>query len=410
MKTLTDWLNYLEKLDPHKIRLGLERIQTVAKVLSLTSFSCPVITVTGTNGKGSTVAFLEAIYLAAGFRVGAYTSPHLFCFNERIRLNGKEVSDQDLITAFASIENARRNVPLTYFEFTTLAALQIFQQNNLDIIILEVGLGGRLDAVNIIDADVAVISSIGIDHTDWLGKDRDSIAREKAGIFRANKMAVYGDNYPPNSIYQIANELETRLYIAERDFFYQKNENVWHWKNNHVELKRLPLPKLACQNAATALMTIDLLQSRLPVNIAAIHSGLQRANIPARFQKIGQCILDVAHNPDAAAFLAQQLQQEPCHGKTLAVVGMLADKDITGTLANLKDCVQEWYVGGLNGARGAPASILVESLRQIDVKRCYNHASVGEAFLAARAASSSEDRIVVFGSFYTVGVCLSYIM
>lgn len=406
MKTLDQWLNYLEMMDPNKIELGLERIKLVSDKLTLNSFACPVITVTGTNGKGSCVAFLENIFMAAGYRVGAYTSPHLFQFNERIRLNGNAIANEILCVAFELIEKNRDSVSLTYFEFTTLAALQIFREANLDVIILEVGLGGRLDAVNIVDADIAVITTVGIDHSQWLGNDRECIGREKAGIFRRNKLAVCGDNNPPNTVIKIANDLATDFSVAGRDFFYQEMPSDWHWWSDKLNLRNLPLLHLPYQNAATALRVIELLQTRLPVTITAIHKGLQQATLPGRFQKIGQWIFDVAHNPHAAQWLAEKLRQDKGSGRTLAVVGMLKDKDIMGTFNALKEEIEEWYVAGLNGSRGANSHFLMQSLQQIGIKKCYNYALLKEAFIAAQVACEQEDRVVVFGSFYTVGECL----
>lgn len=403
---LQSWLNYLETLDPHKIKLGLERVAQVAHKQQLQKFSCPVITVTGTNGKGSCVAFLEAIFLAAGYRVGAYTSPHLFHFNERIRLQGKEVDDAALISAFTAIENLRAEILLTYFEFATLAALQIFQQENLDVLILEVGLGGRLDAVNIVDANIAVISSIGIDHQAWLGNTRESIAQEKAGIFRESGVAVCGDSDPPNNLKTIAQSLNTKLYIAQRDFNFTRLQNDWCWQTADQQWQQLPLLQLDYQNAATALMCIHLLKKLLPVSFAALKSGLKNAVLPGRFQQFGAYILDVAHNPHAAHWLAHKLAQTAVVGRSFAVVGMLNDKDHAGTLSEMQQIIDEWHVTDLNCIRSASAANLLQTLTEINIKNCYNHASVSDALAAVQSKYQEGDRVVIFGSFYTVAAAL----
>lgn len=410
MQSKADWLDYLTTLDPHQIKLGLERVQQIASPLQLASFSCPVITVTGTNGKGSTVTFLEQIYLAAGYRTGAYISPHLLEFNERIRVLGQNIDDATLIEAFAAIEKARAEIPLTYFEFTTLAALKIFQGAELDILILEVGLGGRLDAVNIVDADLAIITNIGIDHTEWLGKTRASIAIEKAGIFRSQQLAVCGDSNPPTVLLQKAHDLNVDLHIFQREFFYEATESDWQWRSNGKlsnRINHLPLPQLPIANAASALMAITLLQNKLPVTANEMRQGLQMASLPARFQQQGPFIFDVAHNPHAAAWLAQRLQKESHHGRTLAVVGMLADKDIYATLENLKGLIDIWFVGGLDHhSRGASAEVMCHNLTRLGISQWHRCATVSEAFKIAKQTVGTTDRVIIFGSFYTVAECM----
>ena len=346
---ILNWQNYLETLNPHKIKLGLDRVAQVATALQVTQFSCPVITISGTNGKGSCVAILEAILMAAGYRVGAYTSPHLFQFNERIKINGVAIDDTNLCLSLAKVAQAQDDIPLTYFEFTTLAALQIFQHAKLDVLILEVGLGGRLDAVNIIAADVAVITAVDIDHIEWLGHDRESIGREKAGIFRQGKVAICGDEQVPVSVIETAINLGTSLYQLNKDFFYQETATDWNWEGAETKFEQLPKPRLKLQNAATALMVLAQLQQRLPVDEVAIRQGLLKAALIGRFQCFFQdrieYIFDVAHNPHAARWLAEQLQTRPCQGRTLAVVGMLADKDINATLAAVAPQIDVWCVG-----------------------------------------------------------------
>lgn len=407
-KSLPEWINYLETLNPHKIVLGLERVATVATALNLTQFTCPVVTVTGTNGKGSCVKLLESCWLAGNYRVGAYTSPHLFRFNERIRINNIEIDDQSLCDAFAKVAAASSDIVLTYFEFTTLAALQIFQQANLDVLILEVGLGGRLDAVNIIDADVAVITTVDIDHTDWLGNDRDSIGHEKAGIFRSGRVAVCGDLHPPASVIKAAQTLSSKLYCIGKDYSYAATEFDWRWQTTDFSLTHLPKPRLQLQNAATALMVIQLLQRRLPLSTAAITAGLNHANLLGRLQQVmapKQCIFDVAHNPEAARCLSQHLQNMPCSGKTFAVAGMMADKDIVSTLGALQTQVDTWYVAGLPGPRGASKQQMANSLRALGIEKCYNYDLITAAYREALLVCGDLDRVIVFGSFVTVAAC-----
>lgn len=387
LRNLSSWLTYLETLHPKAIDLGLDRVGKVAHALNLIPFNSFVITVAGTNGKGSCVALSESILSAAGYRVGAYTSPHLLRYNERVRINGEFVTDEMLCKAFVEIEKARGDVSLTYFEFGTLAALLLFKQANLDVAILEVGMGGRLDATNIIDADIAIISSIALDHTEWLGNDREAIGFEKAGIMRAGKSCVCGDFDVPQSIRKYAQELRTNLYCP--------NEGSGYSFDN------LPLPKIAQQNAATVLKAIELLPQTFEVNRNAIKTGLKQVFLPGRFQIIGKTILDVAHNPAAGELLAKNLQLMPCSGRTLAVVGMLSDKDILGTIQPLFPHVSAWYVGGLDVPRGAPTKLLADQIR-IGANTVSEYISVTAAYRQALADAQPSDRIIVFGSFYTV--------
>jgi dihydrofolate synthase/folylpolyglutamate synthase len=319
------------------------------------------------------------------------------------------MDDTRLIQAFEKVEKNCGDISLTYFEFITLAALVIFQQTDLDILILEVGLGGRLDAVNIVDATVAIITTIALDHTQWLGDSREAIATEKAGIFRPHQLAVCGDPNPPPNLAEIAQQLEIAFYQANRDFHIQYHLNTWDWQNAQQTWENLPIPQLPLQNAATALMAITLLLPHLPVTPKAIKEGLKKAFLPARFQQIGRYIIDVAHNPHAATWLAQQLQAHPCQGQTLAVVGMLADKDIAGTLAAIQPQIDAWYVGELPSPRAAKATLLQQHLRSLGVKICYHYASIEAALQAALAQSKPQDRIIVFGSFYTAQEALIFL-
>ncbi len=407
---IADWLDYLEQLNPHKIELGLGRCFEVANRLKLIEFKCPVVTVAGTNGKGSNVAFLEAIWQAAGYRTGAYISPHLLRFNERIRIAGKEIDDVNLCVAFVAIKQASQGIALTYFEFTTLAALWLFQRANLDVLILEVGLGGRLDAVNIVNADIAIIASVAIDHIDWLGDNRESIAKEKAGIFRPQQWAICGDVSPPHTLMEIAKELNTNLLCIGRDFSFTAKAIGWRWQMGNLILEDLPNPQLSLTNAATALAAVAKLQLQLPTSLQAIKVGLSHAFLPGRYQQLDQpvlTILDVAHNPAAANYLAQRLRGY--HHRTFGVVGMLADKDIPGTLAELIALVDAWFVGSLLGPRGAPADKIIAALEALGAEKCYNHTSVVAAYKDAVSKAKPEDRIVVFGSFHTVAEVLAYI-
>ena len=408
IKTLADWLTYAETLSPKSIQLGLERIVGVAQKLGVTTFACPVITVAGTNGKGSCVAFLSSILQRSGYRVGAYTSPHLLTFHERIQINSVNVGDEDLLAAFATVEQARGSVPLTYFELTTLVALILFQQASLDAVILEVGLGGRLDAVNCVESDLAIITTIAMDHMDWLGNTREAIAREKAGIFRPGKPAICGDIDPPDSIYEVAEAIGAILFpLSHSDFLWERVPEGRVRESGEGIPLHLPL-----QNAATALMGLDCLQGRLPVTLEAIRSGLREAFLPGRFQRFSkpcQIILDVAHNPAAAQLLAQRLQAELCSGKTLAVVSILADKDIPQTLAPLLPIVNNWYIAGLDIPRGASADTMGQHLRHLGIQDFVQQSNVLDAFKMAVNACGVKDRILVFGSFHTIEPVLRFL-
>ena len=434
---LAAWLAYIgaETINSKHIGQGLDYIKFIAKKSGqLAVFQCPVITVAGTNGKGSCVAFLENILLSAGYRVGAYTSPHLLDYNERIRINGQNVSDEILCSSFEVINtthiNNTPNIPLSFFEFTSLAAFYIFQQAHLDCIILEVGVGGRLDAVNIIDPNIAVLTSISIDHKEWLGDTREKIGREKAGIMRSGRPAVCGDENTPDSIIQYAQEINSPLYIKSRDFDYKihppsglsghlppqggegrqerkeekRERGTWSWQSKINTFDNLPPICLPIQNASTALMVIELLQKYFRLDKAAVCQGLKQARLPGRFEQQGTTIFDVAHNPASSELLAKQLLAKPnALGKQIAVVGMLADKDIKQTLKPLAKWIDRWYIGSLDNARGAKAAVLAEALHsQGVVQTCYCFDSVENAYSEALASIDKQDRIIVFGSFYTV--------
>ncbi len=359
-------------------------------------------------GKGSTVAGLEAMYLAAGYKVGAFTSPYLYKFNELVHVQGKEASDEDFIHAFERIDKARGEITLTQFEFNTLAALDIFQKADLDIGILEVGLGGRLDAVNMIDADVSVITSIAIDHAEWLGNTREEIAVEKAGIFRSGKPAVCGDPDPPVTLLDYANEHKVPFYCQEDVFGFKQEGETWTWWYEEKREEKLPLSQLALQNMSTAMMAVELMQERLPIKRSAMDHALATVALAGRIQVIpGDVthILDVSHNPAAAEWLAEYLHHHTYPGKVRAVFSMLADKDIVTTLIVMRDCIDEWYIGPLLVDRGSSLQALEYCFRTTKIEAVHSSDSLKKAYDAAVKASRKGDCLVVFGSFYTVAAC-----
>jgi len=404
----------METLHPREVELGLARVNEVRDRLGLSQLAFAVITVSGTNGKGSTVAMLEHVLHAAGYRVGAYTSPHLIDYNERVHVATEAVSDAELCAAFQRVEAARADTPLTYFEFGTLAAVDLFRQRNVEIAILEVGLGGRLDAVNAWDADVAIVSSVGIDHTDWLGPDRESIGREKAGIYRAQRCAICGDPTPPDSLIQYAEQIGARLLCVHKDFDFERLPEGWTWRALDKMHAGLPYPAMRgdyqLYNAACVLMALDCLAERFPVNMADIRAGLLNAVLPGRFQTLpGRPVrvLDVAHNAQAAEALARTLRAQVVPGRTIAVCGMLHDKPIVDVLRILVPLVSRWHVAGLPGARGTSTEDMRAALAAAGVSEGVGlHEDIEQAYVAALAEASENDRIVVFGSFHTVGAIL----
>jgi dihydrofolate synthase/folylpolyglutamate synthase len=370
-----------------------------------------LIVVGGTNGKGSVVALLESIYRAAGYRVGTYTSPHLLRYNERVRLNGREAGDGELCDAFDAVEQARGDTTLTYFEFGTLAAAWLFARQPLDVAILEVGLGGRLDAVNIFEPEVAVVTSIGIDHTGWLGDTREAIGFEKAGIFRAGRAAVCGDANPPASLIQEAERLGAIYLQRERDFGFRCTAEACQWRGPASRRSGLPPPALPGahqhNNAATAIMAVETLQEQLPVDQAALRQGLLHARIAGRLQAYGRdpvVLLDVAHNPQAVTALRAALEAQPVSGKTLAVLGMMRDKDVAAVTAIVAPLVHHWYLASQSPPRGATVAELAAALPAGAGHTLY--ATPQAAFAAARRDAGAGDRIVAFGSFETVGAIM----
>lgn len=412
---LAGWLARLEQLHPSTIELGLDRVNRVKAALGLAP-TFPLIVVGGTNGKGSTCAYLEAILGAAGYKTGLYTSPHLLRYNERVRIAGEEASDAGLVAAFEKIDAARGDTSLTYFEFGTLGAMAQFIDAEVDVAILEVGLGGRLDAVNVFDADAAIVTSVDLDHIEYLGDTRDKVGYEKAGIYRAARPAVCADPAPPARLLAHARQLGADLRCAEQDFFAQREGDQWMYRGRDACWPDLPLPAMAgaCQlrNAAGALAALEALRDRLPLSAAAIRAGLLAARVAGRFQRIAQApevILDVAHNPEAARALAATLHAQPVAGRTLAVVGMLADKDAAEVFAALSGVIDAWWTCTPDSPRAREAGALAAILRAhagsapVEVQP-----DVRTALAQARSAAGEGDRILVFGSFYTVAAVLDH--
>lgn len=413
-ESLDAWLQRLEAGRGTHIDLGLERCKAVAANLGLRTPAPTVVTVAGTNGKGSSVAMLESIWRAAGYRVGSYTSPHLVRYNERVRVDGLAVDESTICVAFEAVARARDEVPLTYFEFGTLAALGIFERAAPDIAILEVGLGGRLDAVNIIDPDVALITTIGLDHEDWLGSTRDEIAIEKAGIIRADRPVVCSDNDIPHTLIAAAEACGARLDVLGVDYAYEDDGSSWSWWSGPEALTELSPPRLAgshqLRNAAGALKVVDALKDRHPVSQIEINRGLDAVLLHGRFQRIEgevEYILDVAHNPQAAATFVSTLNAIPVAGGTHALIGMLKTKDHVEYLRRLSPVVDTWHFATLPGSLGASADALARSLERLHASRsrtCY--AGVEEAHSALVSYAERGDRILVLGSFLTVGAVM----
>ncbi|MHB8667376.1 MAG: bifunctional tetrahydrofolate synthase/dihydrofolate synthase [Burkholderiales bacterium] len=409
---LAGWLAYIEQQHPKSIALGLERVERVRAAMGLVT-SAPVITVAGTNGKGSTCAMLESILAAAGYHVGLYTSPHLLRYNERVRIGGREAGDAALAAAFARVEAARAGTGgatrLTYFEFGTLAAVDLFVRGGADVLVLEVGMGGRLDAVNAFDPDCAIVTSVGLDHMEYLGATREAIGYEKAGIFRARTPAVLADPDLPASVSAHARAIGARTLRIGRDFGFETEGGQWSYWGPAGRKSGLPYPALRgaiqLQNASGALAALEALDARLPVSADAVCQGLAKVALPGRFQLLPgrpALVFDVAHNPQAAAVLAQNLSDlGPCSG-TSAVFGMLRDKDAAGVVELLAKHIDRWFVCTLPAPRGAQASELARLLRQAGVDVVREFANPAEAYQAARSGAAENDRIVVFGSFHTV--------
>ena len=412
-RTLEQWLDYQQQVHPNSIDMGLERVGAVARALGIGRPARTVITIGGTNGKGSTVAFVEAIARAAGLRVGAYTSPHLLKYNERVRIDGVDAGDEALVFAFERIEAARGDVPLTYFEFGTLAALLLFEAADLDLAILEVGLGGRLDATNLVDADGVVITTVDLDHQDWLGDDREAIGAEKAGILRAGRPAVLAEKDPPSSVLRRAYELGAFAIRGQSDYLIDDlGDGAWRWREPGFAID-LPPPVLAApvqrENAAAAIAIVRALD--LPVDDAAIVEGVRTARVPGRLQSLGgtpEIVVDVAHNPQGARQLATWLAAHP--RRTIAVFAALADKDVAGIVAPVAPCIDAWHVGPIvdAGPRGLDADALAAKLvPAVPAAALHRHPSLAAARAAAASEAGPDGRVLVFGSFHTVAEALA---
>jgi dihydrofolate synthase / folylpolyglutamate synthase len=413
--SLREWLNWQEKSHPLTIDLGLERVAKVYKALNPAGLKPLTITVAGTNGKGSCIAYLEAIYRAQGYKVGAYTSPHILKYNERIKIDGVPVDDDKICQAFERIERVRDNTSLSYFEFGTLAALDIFSTANLDIQLLEVGLGGRLDAVNIIEPDATIISSIGIDHVAWLGETREGIAYEKAGIFRKSVPAIVGDPLPPNALEQVAEAKEARFYAIGKDFSYTKKHNNWRWHSGSKQIEHLPEPSLKGEhqyrNASAVIMAITQLEGRLPVAEKAIRQGLENVRLPGRFQLLDgpvPVLLDVGHNPEAVRTLVEYLSQNFPGRRIHAIFSMMKDKDIAEVLKIMNPVVYDWFFAPLSNTRAATENLMREIFSgQLMDNVSFGYTGFVDAFMAAKKQASTGDMLLVFGSFFLVSDCLA---
>jgi len=420
--TLAEWLALLESRHFKIIDLGLDRVAQVKERLDI-RFKCPVIVVGGTNGKGSTCAMLESILTRAGYRVGLYIKPHFLHFNERARISGECASDAALIASFEAVEAVRGDISLTYFEFTTLAIVHLFAQRDLDAVILEVGLGGRLDAVNVFDGDVSIVTSVDIDHVDYLGDTREKIGFEKAGIFRAGKPAICADPVAPQSLVQHAEQIGADLWLFGRDFNYSGDKLQWNYGGRAQRRNSLGYPNLRganqLLNASAVLAALEVLRDRLPVGAQEVRNGLTMVDLPGRFQVMPgrpTVILDVAHNPHAAAALAQNLGNMGFHRFTFAVFGSMLDKDIDGVIAQLKGVVDHWCVTDLPLPRAASGQEIEEKLLQAGVtpnqlpgeeKSIEKFTSPADAYVNAMSRAREDDRIVVFGSFLTVAGVMS---
>jgi len=414
--TLQEWLDWQDKLHFTAIELGLDRCRKVAERMKLLPAPCFVISVAGTNGKGSTAVMLANILQSAGYRVGIYTSPHLIRYNERIKINGLAVEDELLCAAFSRIDRARGNISLTYFEFGTLAAMEIFRNQSVDIAIMEVGMGGRLDAVNMLDANVSVISTIDIDHVQWLGPDRESIGREKAGIFRPQRPAICADPSPPATVIETASLIGASLFRAGVDYQYESTKNGWLWRSGMTRFNLLPFPggmQYQVQNAAGVLMVLQAIAEYYPVSQHVLCESLRNFRMPGRFQLIpGEVtyILDVAHNRQSFAMLGANISTLPPDGKNFLVLGMLNDKEHVACIREISSQIHGWYLPTIEGPRGTSGSDLADiiagsgSVTEVSV-----YADVAEAIAAAESVAVAGDRIIITGSFVTVGHAISYL-
>ena len=415
--TLAEWLAFQETLHPQTIDLGLGRIREVLNRLNLPPVRAFTISVAGTNGKGSCVAMLDSILRTAGYRVGTYTSPHILRYNERIGIDGVPATDERLLKAFETIEAARGEISLSFFEFGTLAALILFSEEDLDFHLLEVGLGGRLDAVNVVDADIALIASIDIDHQDWLGDNRESIGFEKAGIIRSRRPVVVGDPEAPDSILQVAKEKGAPCYRSSQDFSFQIDADRWFWVGEGHRLGPLPFPAIPGDhqflNGSAVIQCLELLPAACRVGVDAIADGLRKVRLPGRFQFFPGAppvLLDVAHNPQSVGILARHLAKNYPHKRVHAVFSVMRDKDVSAIVRLIQDQIHAWYLAPLNMTRAASPVELAEILHNAGVTRVEaGFANVGEAFAAAQEASGTDDMVLVFGSFFLVSDYLAMV-
>ena len=415
-RTLADWLEYVERQHPSAIALGLERVAEARRAIGI-DLGCPVVTVGGTNGKGSTCAMIASILGCAGYRVGLYTSPHLLRYNERVRLAGREAEDDALCEAFEAVERARGSIALTYFEYGTLAAGWLFARERLEAVVLEVGLGGRLDAVNVFDADCAALTSVAIDHVDYLGNTREAIGREKAGIFRPGRPAIVADPAPPASVLEAAQGIGAQVLLIGRDFGYASQGPQWSYWGPGGKRHGLAHPALRgplqLRNASASLAVLDALRERLPVSMQDVRRGLAGVALPGRFQMLPgrpQTILDVAHNPEAAAVLAENLAASGYARETIAVFGALRDKDIGGVVRALAKSVTRWHLASLAGPRGTTAADLARIAREAGAAGPISeHENVAAALQAAQGEARENDKVIVFGSFLTVAAAMAYL-
>jgi dihydrofolate synthase/folylpolyglutamate synthase len=409
---LLQWLSWLEQSSTQnkKIKLGITHLLPIAQKLKVINFSVPVVLVAGTNGKGTTIASLEQIYQSAGYNTAAYTSPHFIRFNERLRIDGSELSDNLWCEAFAEIDAMlnpqAEHPPLSYFEYTVLAGLYIIKemQHKLDVVLLEIGMGGRLDAMNIVEPSVSVITTIDLDHMEYLGNNRDAIALEKAGIMREDKLTICGDRNPPASLFQAAREYGAQLLCQGQDFWAEVSTTSWTWQSGDMVLENLPLSHVPIQNVATALQVVLALHQQLPIGLNSIKTALAQIKLQGRMQRLQntpEVIVDVAHNPQAGQYLAEQLPiKRQNYGKIIAVIGMKADEDIEQTIAPMKVIVDSWYVADLHCLNGAAAQAIIPFLKD---RNCASFSSIEKAYQQALADAADNDTIIVFGSFFSVG-------
>ncbi len=402
---LDSWLTAIAERHTPDIILGLERILNIAERLQLTHFDCPVITVAGTNGKGSTVGTLQRLYSTAGYRIGCYYSPHLHHFNERIQINNQSVDETVICDAFQTLSGEISDSPLTFFEFITLAALIIFKKNDLDILVLEVGLGGRLDAVNCVENNIAILTQIDFDHCDRLGDNREAIGFEKAGIFRENKIAICGDPSPPSSVINKAKQLSCDFYTLGKDFYIEQQGITWNWEMRGKELRNIATPRVPQTSVACAFVAAQLLQSSLPVTDQCLLDAAQNTTIAGRFEVIqDRCpiIFDVAHNRSAAELLAQKLRKEEHPGRTIALFSVLSDKDCKGMIEPMKGIIHEWHIFPLETPRARPTKEIIQHIKAMFEEACHHHSDAATMWQELKGRLTPQDRVVVYGSFYAV--------